>query len=162
MIARLLLVLLCSIPTVVAAHSLTSNSPFENGLSHFRDGDYTTAYAEWLEAAEEGDSGAEFGLALMYYTGKGVTVSPEAAFAWMFAAATKGNYNAQNNLGVMYLEGNGVPKNRARAYAWYALASEQGQTDAKKNVDLLASKLSAKELAEANLLVEKIKKRYSP
>ena len=80
---KLLLLALLFNPFTINAHSLTTGTPFENGLSHFREGDFESAYAEWLEGAEQGDAGAQFGLGLMYYSGQGIKQDYSSAFEWM-------------------------------------------------------------------------------
>lgn len=154
---KVLLILMLVSPFSLGAHSLTTDTPFDNGLSHFRSGDYEVAYQEWLEGAELGDSGAQFGLGLMYYAGKGVDQDYATAYRWMRMAAENGNFNAQNNLGVMFLQGHGVEKDVIQAYAWYSIAAAQGQKDAQKNVDIMTEQLSPSERTEAEVLIAELK-----
>ena len=155
-----LLILMLVSPLAAGAHPLNQGTPFANGLDHFRTGDYEVAHREWLEGAETGDSGAQFGLGLMYYTGKGVGQDHAVAYRWMRMAAEKGNFNAQNNLGVMFMQGHGVEKDIVQAFAWYSVAASQGQRDAQKNVDILTEQLSPSELAKADTLIAELKKNH--
>ena len=154
------MILILLSPLAAGAHSLTIDTPFDNGLTHFRTGDYEVAHQEWLEGAELGDPGAQFGLGLMYYTGKGVDQDYPTAYRWMRVAAENGNFNAQNNLGVMFMRGHGVEKDVVQAFAWYSVAASQGQRDAQKNVDIMTEQLSPLELAEADVLIAEIKEKH--
>ncbi len=157
---RALLILILLLPLAAGAHSLTKGTPFANGLDHFRTGDYEEAHREWLKGSEEGESGSQFGLGLLYYTGKGVDQDYAIAYDWMRMAAERGNFNAQNNLGVMFMQGHGVEKDVVQAFAWYSVAASQGQRDAQKNVDILTEQLSPSELAEADILIAEIKANH--
>ena len=67
----------------------------------------------------------------MYYYGRGVVRSWDAAAKWWKLAAEQGNSAAQDNLGGMYSGGphpsfGGVAQNYKTAIKWYTLAAEQG------------------------------------
>src|ERR1022692_1727443 len=62
------------------------------------------------------------------------------------AKAESGKAIAQYNLGLAYADGRGVPADLAEAYVWLTLASDQGSTG--KYIGVLASRMSAGELAE--------------
>jgi TPR repeat protein len=157
---KIFALLLVLVPFCASGHSLTTDTPFANGLSHFRDGDFQTAYEEWSEGAEQADSGAQFGLGLMYYSGQGFEQDFAEAYEWMLTAAKNGNFNAQNNLGVMYLQGQGIEKDLVRAFAWYSVAAAQGQKDAQTNVDILSEQLSPAQRAESDTLIASLKEKY--
>ena len=80
--------------------------------------------------ADEGYVRAQYNLALMYDTGRGVPEDNMEAVRWYRKAADQGNVRAQNNLGVMYDAGEGVPEDNAEAVRWYRMAAEQGDASA--------------------------------
>ena len=82
------------------------------------------------EAAEQGNSSAQFNLGLMYYNGEGVPKDDSEAIRWYRLAAENGNTEAQINLGKMYVDGEGIPKDDSEAIRWFRLAAENGNTDA--------------------------------
>ena len=76
--------------------------------SALRAGNFDRA-AELLEQrAQGGDVEAQYQLASLYRSGRGVAQDDAAAFRWMKAAAEKGHAKAQFNLAKMYLAGRGV------------------------------------------------------
>ena len=77
-------------------------------------------------AAEQGNAAAQYSLAVMYTSGRGVIEDDAEAVKWYRLAAEQGYAAAQNNLGFMYANGEGVPKDDAEAVKWYRLAAEQG------------------------------------
>jgi TPR repeat protein len=98
-IAALLLLLL----------SGTGWAGWEEGLTAYKDRDYSTAFREWLPLAEGGDVRAQNKLGLMYRNGWGVPQDDTEAVKWYRRAAEKGDASAQYSLGSMYEEGRGVP-----------------------------------------------------
>ena len=68
---------------------------------------------------------------------------------------SRGNATAQLNLGVMYAKGEGVPEDAVNAYAWFSIAAAQGDTRAKENKELVASRMTRSQIAEAQALSRK-------
>lgn len=66
------------------------------------EGDWTTAFRLYLQAAARGDLEAEVRLGRMYYDGLGRPADPQAAEAWFRKAAGKGNAEAKYRLGLLY------------------------------------------------------------
>ncbi len=87
--------------------------------------DYETALAVWQPLAESGDSGAQYGLGMMYGNGFGVAMEDALALKWYGLAADQGHAGAQCNLAVMYQNGWGVAPNEEEAVRYYTLAAEQ-------------------------------------
>ena len=100
-------------------------------------------------AAEQGNTKAQFNLGNGYYTGEGVPQDYKEAFNWYRKAAEQGHSSAQNSLGVMYANGEGVPQNDKEAYIWFSLSATDGGDVSKKNIELIKTKLSPEQLAEA-------------
>jgi serine/threonine-protein kinase len=109
-------------------------------------GDFKTAlarksYAEAFElarpAADGGDRDAQFAVAFLYDSGKGVDRDEEKAAAWYQKAAEQGHPLAQLNLGDMYAYGGGgLQQSLEQAFNWYRKAAEQGNADAQNNVGI--------------------------
>ena len=81
-------------------------------------GDTTLAFAWYRRAAEAGMPEAEFNVAVMLDSGRGVRPDLAAPAIWTARAAARGNHRAAYNLGLLYEDGQGVPQNAdlARAY----------------------------------------------
>ncbi|MBJ1839458.1 sel1 repeat family protein, partial [Neisseria meningitidis] len=66
-----------------------------------------------LQAAERGDTQAQFNLGMMYAEGRGVRQDYAEAVRWTRQAADQGDAQAQFLLGLMYAEGRGVRQDYA-------------------------------------------------
>src|SRR5438445_1061979 len=80
--------------------------------------------------AEKGDAEAQYGLAYMYYQGKGVAQDYGEAVRWARRAADQGYAKAQAALGIAYYDGKGVPQDYTEASRWYRKAADQGYAKA--------------------------------
>ena len=109
-------------------------SKFVRGLKAHQRQDYSTAYQEYLAAAEHGYVGAFNNLGALYASGHGVQQSDAEAVRWYRLAAELGFTLAQSNLGWMYLDGQGVEKNDVEGMRWFRLAAEQGDAVAQFNL----------------------------
>ena len=107
--------------------------------------------------AEQGDSEAQFLLGNEYVLGKDVPTDYAEALKWYRNAAEQGNAKAQFNLGYMYRNGEGVASDYVQAYKWYSLAAVHGSENYRKLRDLVAKRLSPKQLTEAERLTAKWK-----
>ena len=76
--------------------------------SAIRTGQYAQAAALLARMANSGNAEAQYQLASLYRSGRGVPLDETLAFKWMKAAAEHGHARAQFNLGAMYLAGRGV------------------------------------------------------
>jgi uncharacterized protein len=94
-------------------------------------------YASCKQAAEQGDSMAQYFLGQMYRKGEGVAKDPEAAVNWYRKAAERGNRLAQFNLAWMYDIGEDVERNLDEAISWYAKAAQAGDPYAPFNIGAL-------------------------
>ena len=83
-------------------------------------GDTTVAFAWYRRAADAGMSEAEFNVAVMLDSGRGVRPDLAEAAVWYARAATHGNHRAAYNLGLLYEDGQGVPQNYDLAHAYFA------------------------------------------
>jgi len=112
----------------------TSLADYEAGVSAAQNGDYETAAQEFAAAAEDGLMMAQYNLAILYFSGRGVEQDFEAAFRWTLAAAEQGHVAAQFNLGALYYEGNGTRRDYKAALEWYLKAAEADHAYAQYNV----------------------------
>ena len=103
----------------------------------FSRGDYQVAFAELLPLAEQNDANAQFSIAFLYMSGRGVSQDPSEAVKWYRRSAEQGNLSAQTNLGVLYETGQGVEKDFAEALKWYRSAADLGDSTAQYNLGLL-------------------------
>ena len=78
------------------------------------------AFISYHHAAEIGQPEAEFNVAVMLDSGRGIAPDLAEAATWYARAAARGNHRAAYNLGQLYEAGQGVPKNIAVARAWFA------------------------------------------
>jgi len=92
---------------------------------------------------------------VMYAMGRGVPANYTTAFKWSRKAAEQGEEQAQHNLAVLYANGDGVPENNIRAHVWWSMAKTQGYLDSAKNLDLLKSKMTKQQIAQAQALAAK-------
>ena len=63
--------------------------------------------------------------------------------------AAQGDARAQYNLGVMYQYGQGVGQYNVRAYMWFNLAAALGNVNAAKSRDIVATRMTPQQIAEA-------------
>ncbi len=128
------------------------------GKSRYDYKGHKTAAELLRRAAEMGHGGAQYRLANMYRTGKGVPKSEKRAFHWMLNAAKSGNVHAQHNVALSFMRGsNGVRKDYQSAIKWFTPSAEQGNSTAKfyiKEIKRLAAVRDKrrKAVAEKNAL----------
>ena len=107
---------------------------YEQGLIAAQNGDYETALREFTSAAEEGLMVAQYNLAILYFTGRGVQQDFTEAFRWTAAAAEQGHTEAQFNLGALYYAGQGTGRDREQAMQWYIRAGNADYAPAQYNI----------------------------
>lgn len=119
---------------VTALSSSLACADYEEGVNAAENGDYQTAFNEFMIAAEAGLDLAQYNLAILYFMGQGVGQNYETALRWTKAAAEQGHLNAQLNLGALYYNGTGTTVDFERALQWYSAAAESQQSDAQYNL----------------------------
>jgi uncharacterized protein len=77
------------------------------------------------KVAEDGDSEAQYELALLLAEGKAVPQDVKTSVAWLKKAAEKGHSEAQKQLGDAYAQGRGVEKDPDQAIKWYQMFANQ-------------------------------------
>jgi len=113
---------------IVAA--VPARADFSAGLQAYEQGDYKTAFAQWLPAAEKGDPYAQHMLGFLYASGRAVPVAPQTTVMWWTRAADQGFAPAQYTLGTLYREGMGVKHDLEKAARWIGRAADAGYPDA--------------------------------
>ena len=77
--------------------------------------------------AENGNVEAQYHLALMYDTGRGIGRNPREAEKWYKQAAQQGHANAQYYLARLYsTQNSGIKRDEKEALRLYKAAAEQG------------------------------------
>ncbi len=75
---------------------------FEDGMKLYASKDYTGAAELFKKSAKQGIVEAQYNLAIIYASGKGVTQDYQQAATWYHKAAEQGHAQAQYNLGLLY------------------------------------------------------------
>jgi TPR repeat protein len=135
---------------MMLAPPLPANAgPFEDGVEAAERGDYTTALKYWRPLAELGHTGAQYILAVLYSTGRGVPQNDAAAVMWYRKAADQGVARAQYNLGLWYSTGRGIPQDFVSAHMWFTLAAAQGDEPAQNGRNLVTRLMTLHQIDEA-------------
>jgi len=79
-----------------------------------------------IRAAKAGNPKAQFDLAVMYATGRGVRKNEREAFYWFHKSARAGNIEAKYFMGISFEQGRGVRANPYLARYWFKQALNAG------------------------------------
>lgn len=107
---------------------------FREGMALARAGRMEAAAPYYRKAAENGHVEAQYILATMYRTGRGLPLDMDQAVLWYARSADGGYPMAQFTLGNMHLKGDGVPRNVPMALELLGRAAEQGHPQAQYNL----------------------------
>jgi len=77
--------------------------------------------------ANAGRADAQYTLATMYISGRGVTRNDQLAQQWLQKAAAQSHAPAQNQLGLLYLNGSGVTMDCRTAARWFSSVNEKSE-----------------------------------
>ena len=127
---------------------------FQKGFAAYNAGDYATALKEWRPLAEQGDSAAQYNLAVKYDNGKAVLQDYAEAVKWYRLPAEQGNASAQNNIGVRYENGEGVLQDNVRAHMWYNIAAANGHEKAGEWRDERAGLMTSADISKAQSMAK--------
>jgi TPR repeat protein len=123
--------------------------------------DYAEAARWYRKAAEQGEAHAMANLGLMNDLGRGVPQNYAEAGTWYRKAAEQGEPLAMVGLGEIFYHGLGAPQDYVQAHKWYNLAAANSTTKfrdlAVKDRDLVAGKMTAAQIAEAQSLAREWK-----
>lgn len=129
------------------------------GLGQGTRQDYAESLMWFRNSAEQGNPNAQACLGILYTQGRGVKQDYSEAAKWYRKAADQGNANAQYSLGELYREGRGVTKDLVQAHLWFNLAASQDFENAARNRDMVAQKMTIKQVAKAQELARNWKAR---
>lgn len=93
--------------------------------------------AKLRDAAQKGDAGAAYEVAVRFAEGRGVAANMQEAARWFERAAQSGLAPAQFRLGSLYEKGQGVKKDVEKARQNYLAAAAQGNAKAMHNLAVL-------------------------
>ena len=110
--------------TVISNKTVIAGN-LEDGISAYRENNYSQALELLRPIAEDGDVTAQGLIGRMYLRGEGVTQDYQEAAKWHRMAAEQGDTYSQYNLASSYYYGMGVSQNYQEAAKWYRLAAEQ-------------------------------------
>jgi TPR repeat protein len=110
----------------------------------------------YLQAAQAGDSDAQFYTGALYSAGVGEPRSDEEAFRWFSRAAEQGHSHAMLILSGLYAIGRGVERDNIQAYKWAFIISsasriEEFRNGARQLMGLLENKMTPAEINQAKL-----------
>jgi TPR repeat protein len=108
-----------------------------SAMTAYRRGDYGAAAATFRQLAEAGNARAQYALAALHHSGRGVERSDAEAAKWYERSAKQGFAAAQASLGSLYLTGRGVPRSYAEAARWLEQAATRGNAGGQANFGLL-------------------------
>lgn len=128
---------LTALVLVLAVGAKPALADFAEGAAAYSSKDYESAYTEFRKAADQGHSGAQYHLGMMYRRGQGVRTDPVEAVRWYRMAADQDHVRAQFWLGWMYRRGRGVERDYTEAARWYGKAADRGHAMAQHNLGLL-------------------------
>ena len=111
--------------------------------------DYAEAVKWYRLAAEQGDSAAQYNLAVMYNNGEGVLQDYAEAMKWYRLAAEQGYADAQKAIGILYEYGDGVLQNNVRAHMWYNIAAANGAEKSGEWRDERAGLMTSADISKA-------------
>lgn len=111
-----------------------ARTAFQEGMSLAREGRVAAAAPHYLTAAENDHAEAQYVIATMYKTGRGMPRDVDQAIFWYGRSADAGYPLAQFTLGNLLMKGDGVPRNVPMAVKLFRLAAEQGHAQAQYNL----------------------------
>ncbi|GGE32260.1 hypothetical protein GCM10007421_02490 [Halopseudomonas oceani] len=102
------------------------------------------------QAAERGDTLAQFELGQLYYRGERVERDFATSLQWLEKASIQGEPRAQYLLGMMHFSGQGIPRNLPQAYIILKMAAVNGNDAAIDAADMVSQEMNAQEIQVAN------------
>jgi localization factor PodJL len=124
---------------------------YERGLGLKPDRAQAAVFYE--RAAAQGNIKAMHNLAVLSANQTDRAPDYAAAAHWFSEAAKRGLPDSQFNLAILYENGLGVDRDLKQAFLWVSLAARAGDADATRRRDILRGKLTAQEIADAQILV---------
>lgn len=120
-----------------------SAQDYDAGMTAYDAGDYSSAFSEFSELADQGDPRAQYQIGVMYVEGEGVATDLHMAAYFFKLAAAQDFGSAQTMLGFMYKIGIDGKKGFISAYMWFDMG---GKHSARREV---AAKMAPADISEA-------------
>lgn len=121
-------------PDLPTADPAVAREEFREAMLLARDGKFAAAAPHYRASALNGNVEAQYVLATMYRTGRGLPRDMEQAVQWYGLAADGGYPMAQFTLANMYMKGDGVARNEPQAVALFEKAAAQNHPQAQYNL----------------------------
>lgn len=131
----LLIALVISVASPLVCAQLTADQA--NTLAQKAEAGDVPALSTLRLNASQGDALAQYYLASMYLSGRGVPQNNIEAVKWFRKAADQGHAVAQTMLGFFYGDGRIAPKNNTEAAKWFHKAADQGIAKAQSILGML-------------------------
>ena len=122
------------------------------GVQAYQAGNYKRALREFEALAKSGNAHAEFNLAILYLTGRGVEKDIVRSIELHRRAAAKGLIAAQHGLGVLHYQGVGVKQDFSKALEWFRKSAAQGFADSAFNIGVMYFNSQGVERDEAEVV----------
>jgi len=103
---------------------------YENGIEHYKKGQYKKAKESFLIATNNNDNKAMLVLGIIYANGDGVSKDLNKSFKWFEKSANAGNTHAYSKLGNIYAS----KKDFENAFIWFEKAALKGDAKAAYNL----------------------------
>ena len=108
----------------------------------------------YSQAAQSGDSEAQFYMGALYSSGVGRPRSDEEAFRWFSRAADQGHSHAMLVLGGLYAIGRGTSQDNLNAYKWAYIVSvgtrvEEFRNGARQLMGVLETRMTPEQVNQA-------------
>ena len=97
---------------------------YKEGIRAARAQDFAKALKDFEPLIQQGHSGAQFNMAVMYLHGRGVERNMKKAIKLFFKSAAQEHSGAMNNVGRLYVEGKQVKQDFAEAIRWFRKAAK--------------------------------------
>lgn len=137
-------------------------TPLQAGLDAFSAADYAAALRLLKPIASDGNRLAQYHVAMMYRSGRGVLANNAMALDWMHKAAWQGEPEAQLALARMYLEGVDGVHDQFLAYTWFLVAERNGTRAEPVERREAESALQPEQLLQASTLAARLEQAPLP
>jgi septal ring-binding cell division protein DamX len=114
------------------------HSSLQVGLEAYRLGQFRRAYTLLEPLAGKGEVQAQFTLAMMYSSGKGVKLDEYRAAHWFGLAAAQGHRDSEYFLAQLYEQGWGIEHSPEKALQWYERCAEQSDSRCQRHLKLIS------------------------
>lgn len=109
----------------------------KSGIAAYKAGDFKTAHSAFAKEAAKGNAIAQFNLAVLYLTGRGVARDIPKSVEWHLKAAAQGVPAAEHGLGVIYYQGLAVEQDYTQALKWFRRAAARGFAESEFNIGVM-------------------------